>query len=91
MPATPASVVTDSLGHPWPGAEASRIAQVDTANLVVFTVGDEIVAATMHPRRYGDFTTDLLGRGYAPAEARFTVTRSAEGTPMFGPVADRRP
>ncbi len=85
-PYTPASVVTDSLGHAWPGAEASRIAQVDTANLVIFTVGDDVVAATMHPRRYGDFTDDLLGRGYAPAEARFTVTRSAEGTPVFGPA-----
>ncbi|HEY0971576.1 MAG TPA: hypothetical protein VGE02_11470 [Gemmatimonadales bacterium] len=83
-PYTPARVVTDSLGHPWPGAEASRIAQVDTANLIVFTAGDEVIAATMHPRRYGDFTSELLGRGYAPSEAVFTVERSAEGTPVFG-------
>lgn len=85
-PYTPARVVTDSLGHPWPGAEASGIAQLDTANLMVFTAGDEVVAATMHPRRYGDFTSDLLGRGYAPSEAVFRVERSAEGTPVFRAV-----
>jgi hypothetical protein len=89
-PYTPAELVTDSLGHPWAGAEASRIAQVDTANLLVFTSGDEVVAATMHPRRYGDFTTELLGRGYAPAEARFEVERSGEGTPLFKAVTNDR-
>lgn len=85
-PYTPAQLVTDSLGHPWGGAEASRIAQVDTASLMIFVAGDEVVAATMHPRRYGDFTSELLGRGYAPSEARFEVERSAEGTPVFKAV-----
>ena len=85
-PYTPAQLVTDSLGYPWAGAEASRIAQVDTANLVIFTVDDEVVAATMHPRRYGDFASELLGRGYAPSEAVFRVERSAESTPVFRAV-----
>lgn len=82
-PHTPATVVTDSLGHPWPGAEASRIAQVDTANLLVFTAGDEVIAATMHPRRYGDFAPERLGRGYAPTEATFQVERGPNGAPLF--------
>jgi hypothetical protein len=82
-PYTPPQVVTDSLGFAWPGAEASRIAQVDTATLMVFTAGREVIAATMHPRKYGDFAPALLGRGYTPAEATFRVTRTAERTPLF--------
>ena len=82
-PYTPAQVVTDSLGFAWPGAAASRIAQLDTATLMVFTAGGTVIAATMHPRKYGDFAPDLLNRGYTPAEATFRVERTAENTPRF--------
>lgn len=82
-PGTAPQTIVDSLGRPWPLAERTGIAVLDTANLLVFTAGGEVIAATMHPKRYGDFAPALTGRGYAPDEAVFRVERTAENTPYF--------
>lgn len=82
-PHTAAETVVDSLGRPWPLAARTGIAVLDTANLLVFTAGGEVIAATMHPKRYGDFEPALTGRSYTPDEAVFRVERTAENTPMF--------
>ncbi len=74
-PYTTPSTVEQSLGQPWSGAERSNIARVDTATLLVFMAGNEIVAATMQPRDYGDFTPAAGTSPRSPAQALFTVER----------------
>lgn len=81
-PRTPVSVVDSVIAIPWGGAELSGIARVDTAALLVFTDGGEVVAATMHPREYGDFvpSSTVGGPGAIPSDrARFDVVRPAGG------------
>lgn len=84
-PHTSAQAVDQALGVTWVGAERSGIAQVDTAALLVFMVGDDIVAATMHPRAYGDFVPSAGGPPRTPARAVFRVERTAGGWVMHGP------
>lgn len=78
-PHTTAPTVEQALGRPWSGAERSGIAQVDTATLLVFMAGDDIVAATMHPRAYGDFAADAATTPRSPAGALFRVERGSSG------------
>ncbi len=74
-PYTTTSTVEQSLGQPWSGAERSNIARVDTATLLVFMTGNEIVAATMQPRDYGDFTPAASTSPLSPGQALFRVER----------------
>lgn len=78
-PHTPVPAVEQALGSPWSGAERSGIAQVDTAALLVFMAGDDIVAATMQPRAYGDFVPSAGPTARTPARALFRVERKAGG------------
>lgn len=81
-PRTSAAAVGSAMGIEWEGAERSGIAQVDTAALLVFTQGGEVVAATMHPREYGDFvpSATVVGSGAIPSDrARFDVVRPSGG------------
>lgn len=78
-PHTRAPEVEQSLGAPWSGAERSGIARVDTAALLVFMAGDEIVAATMHPREYGDFVPVAGTAARSREQALFRVERPAGG------------
>ena len=81
-PHTTPAAVDSTLGMDWGGAEGSGIAQVDTAALLVFTSGGEVVAATMHPREYGDFVPSATTgeSGAIPSDrARFDVVRPAGG------------
>ncbi|MHB1224129.1 MAG: hypothetical protein ACYC2G_08830 [Gemmatimonadaceae bacterium] len=79
-PHTSSSAVEEALGRPWSGAERSGIARVDTAALLVFVAGDDIVAATMHPREYGDFVPVAGTSARSQAQALFRVERPAEGS-----------
>ncbi len=78
-PHTSASAVEQAIGKPWSGAERSNIAQLDTATLLVFMAGDEIVAATMQPRDYGDFTAAASVSPRSPAQGLFRVERLPGG------------
>lgn len=78
-PHTSATTVEQALGEPWIGAERSNIAQLDTATLLVFMAGKEIVAATMQPREYGDFTPAASSSPLSPAQALFRVERRPGG------------
>lgn len=79
-PHTSAAAVDAAIGEPWSGAELSGIARVDTATLLVFLAGREIVAATMHPRDYGDFVPVAGMSARSPAQARFRIDRSKKGS-----------
>ena len=78
-PHTSPDSVRRAIGIDWPGATASGLATADTAALLVFTAEGDVIAATMHPRDYGDFVPVATGQPLDPAEAVFTATRPAGG------------
>ena len=79
-PYTSSSAVEEALGEPWSGAERSGIARVDTAALLVFLAGDDIVAATMHPREYGDFVPVAGTSARSQSQALFRIDRPSKGS-----------
>ena len=78
-PRTTPDSVRRAIGIDWPGAEASGIATADTAALLVFTADGGVIAATMHPRDYGDFVPVATGQPLTPDQAVFRAQRPAGG------------
>lgn len=78
-PGTSLDSVHAALGGPLPG-EARLGAQVpDSATLLVFTAGRDVLAAAFLPRARVEMAPAAAGRRYAPDSAAFRVEAAGEG------------
>ena len=89
-PYTPLKTVRESLGVADLAAARALgqgIESRDDATLIVFQFDGEAPESLALPRAYGDFGPELVGRGYAPDEARFVVRQPPAGSwGTIGPV-----
>lgn len=74
-----------TLGFPWPLTQNSGVWRSDGVSLLVFSRGEDVVAAVDHPRGDGDFST-LADRCFSPGQARFVrVARPGDGPAGLAP------
>ena len=72
-PYTDRAAVEAALGHAWPEYGMVGLESSDSASIVVFSRRGHVVAFDKIPRCNPDFDRNVLGRRYAPADARFRV------------------
>ena len=75
--------VLDSLGAAWPALARRAPASRPDATRLVFLAGGTVIAAAALPADAARLSGELVGRGYAPAEAVFRVERPRGETPRL--------
>lgn len=83
--AGPSAAVRDSLGPGWATLAAGAPTDRPGAPLLLFLAGGEVVAAGALPPAAAGLDPALLGRGYAPDEARFRMRRDSGAPPRLEP------
>ena len=84
-PGTPSPALLDSLGPAWPPLAGSAPAGRAGEPRLVFLAGGTVIAAGALPPGAVEVAPELLGRGYAPAEAAFRVERAPGRVPRLAP------
>ncbi|MGO4449881.1 hypothetical protein AB4Y96_13215 [Phyllobacterium sp. TAF24] len=70
--------VRQMLGFGWSIASRSAITANEEATLLMFVVKNRMAAYVDYPRKSGDFS-ELTGKCFDRADARFKVTRRGDG------------
>lgn len=79
-PGTPADSVTAAIGASLPGAARLGGPQVsDSATLLVFTAGGDVIAAALLPHARVEVDAAATGRRYGPDSAGFRIQGLGEG------------